>query len=139
MNKTLRKNFLNRVREEPMARKLGLRLVALDEGYCRVEMDVTEELANIFGMFHGGAIFSLVDEAFQAAANSHGTVAVALNLSITYLAPAEMGSRLTAEAREIHRTRRTGNYEIRVTDDSGRLIASSQALAYRKGEPLPFP
>jgi acyl-CoA thioesterase len=63
-------------------------------------------------------------------------MAVALNLNTTCLS--SPGSRLTAEAREFSRTSKTANYDIRVTDEKGTLIASCQALVYRKGTPLPF-
>ena len=92
----------------------------------------------IFGMIHGGAIFSLTDEAFQASCNSHGTVAVALNVNVTYHQPPTNKGTLKAESVELHRSKRTATYEIRVTDDEGKLIASCLALAYRKGVQLPF-
>jgi len=95
------------------------------------------EDANLFGVVHGGAIFSLMDEAFQASCNSHGSVALALSVNVVYHNPARFGKRLVAVSREIHRTRKTGTYEIRVKDEEGVLIASAQALAYRKREPLP--
>jgi acyl-CoA thioesterase len=138
MKESLKKAIRAQAEREPYSGKLGMRLIDFHEGFAKVEMDVTPELTNILGMFHGGAIFSLIDEAFQVAGNSHGTVAVALNMSISYLAAPEIGSRLTAEAREFHRTRRTAHYEIKVTDDKEKLIATSQALTYRKGDPLPF-
>ena len=56
---------------------------------------------------------------------------------VVYIVPAP-GSRLSAEAREYGRTRKTATYEIKVTDGDGTLIAVCQALAYRKGTPLPF-
>jgi acyl-CoA thioesterase len=124
--------------EEPFARHLGMRVLEVGEGYARVEMKLASNCANIFGAPHGGAIFSLVDEAFEMASNSHGTVAVALNMNITYVAPAPVGSILQAEAREQSRSRRTATYNIRVQDNSGQLIAVCQALVYRKDEPLPF-
>ncbi len=130
--------FFDQVSKEPFARKFALTLSALDDGYSRVEMTYTADMNNIFGLAHGGAIFALIDEAFQTACNSHGTLAVALNLNITYIAPAVLGRRLTAEAREYSRTRKTASYEIKVTDDQGNLLAVCQALAYRKGIPLPF-
>jgi acyl-CoA thioesterase len=65
-------------------------------------------------------------------------VAVALNVSVNYVASPENGARLRAEAREISRTKRTACYDIRVVDQDGRLIASCQALAFRTGKPLPF-
>ncbi|MBW2123747.1 MAG: PaaI family thioesterase, partial [Deltaproteobacteria bacterium] len=95
-------------------------------------------MENLFGMAHGGAIYSLIDEAFQTAVNSHGTLAVALNMNVTYVNSPEPGDLLRAEAREVSLTRKTGTYAIRVTDGKDRLIALCQALAYRKGEPLPF-
>ena len=48
------------------------------------------------------------------------------------------GDRLHAEARRVAQTKRTANYDIKVTDSSGRLIAVCQALAYRTGKPIPF-
>jgi len=138
MDGSVRKAFQLQVDKEPYARRLGMRLVEVGEGYAKVEMDVTPEMDNIFGMLHGGAIFSLIDEAFEVSCNSHGTVALALNVNISYLAAPEPRARLTAQSREINRTRKTGLYDIRVTDDKGRLIATAQALAYRKPDPLPF-
>jgi len=89
-------------------------------------------------MAHGGALFSLLDEAFETASNSHGTVAVALSMSVNYVMAPSPGCTLIAEAREFSRTRKTANYDIRVVDDQGQLVASCQALVYRKGMPLPF-
>ena len=138
MDERVKSAIFAQVQKEPFAVKFGLRLLALDEGFSRVEMTFTPDLKNIFGMAHGGALFALIDEAFETASNSHGTVAVALNMNITYIAPPSPGSRLTAEAREFNRTNRTAVYDIKVTDDQNNLIASCQALVYRKGTPLPF-
>jgi acyl-CoA thioesterase len=138
MDPKIKEAIFQKAAEEPFGRKFGLRLVELEDGCSRVEMTATADMNNIFDQTHGGAIFALIDEAFQTACNSHGTLAVALNLSITYVAPAILGSRLTAEAREYSRTRKTASYEIKVTDDQGSLLAVCQALAYRKGIPLPF-
>lgn len=101
-------------------------------------MDFSPDLANIFGKLHGGAVFSLLDEAFQLACNAHGQIAVALQLSINFLAPAEPGARLIAEAREINATRKTALYQAEVSQADGKKLATGQALAYRLGRPLPF-
>ena len=138
MEERVRQAIFKRVGEEPFAKKMNLRLVDLDDGYSVVEMRFTEEMENIFGMAHGGAIFALIDEAFETAGNSHGTVAVALNMNITYTAAPSPGARLRAEAREVNLTRRTATYDIRVTDEKQTLIALCQALVYRKKDKLPF-
>ena len=50
-------------------------------------MKFTPDLENFLGMAHGETRFALIDEAFETASNSHGTVAVALNMNITDISP----------------------------------------------------
>jgi acyl-CoA thioesterase len=138
MDAEVRGAIFRQVDREPFARKFGLRLIDLQEGYSRVEMRFTPDMENIMGMAHGGALFALIDEAFETASNSHGTIAVALNMNITYLSSPAAGSLLTAEAQEVNKTQRTATYDIKVKDEGGNLIASCQALVYRRGKPLPF-
>lgn len=138
MDDQVRQAFHNAVAREPLAEKLGLQLVAIDIGYSKVEMTVTPDLLNLFGSAHGGVIFALIDEAFETACNSHGSVAVALSMNVTYTRSAEPGTRLVAEATETNRTRKTALYDIQVHDDQKRLVACCQALAYRKQIPLPL-
>ena len=138
MDNKVKEAIFRKVESEPFAQKFGIKLLDLDEGYSKVEMKFTPDMENILGMAHGGALFALIDEAFETASNSHGAVAVALNMNITYISSPSLGSRLIAEAREFSRTQRTANYEIKVLDDQKNLIASCQALVYRKGENLPF-
>jgi len=126
------------VEKESYARKMALKLVALEPGYAVVEMSAQDDNANIFGMTHGGAIFSLIDEAFQASCNAYGTVTVALNMTITYHQAAGNDKILRAESIEIHRSRKIATYDIKVKDDQGVLIASCMAVAYRKSDKLPF-
>jgi len=137
MNQVFEK-IKERVKQEPFARLLGITVKEIGVGRAVVEMRFQPQMENIYGMAHGGAVFSLVDEAFEIASNSHGTVAVALNMTITYIGSPRPRSVLRAEANEISLTTRTASYLINVTDDTGTLLATCQALVYRKGEPIPF-
>ncbi len=138
MDNKVKEAIFRKVETEPFVQKFGIKLLDLDEGYSKVEMKFTPDMENILGMAHGGALFALIDEAFETASNSHGTVAVALNMNIAYVSSPPLGSRLVAEAREFNRTHRTAGYEIKVLDERKNLIASCQALVYRKDEKLPF-
>ncbi len=138
MEKKVFDALFKRVDWEPYAQHLGLKLKKLDKGYSLVEMTIREEMKNILGSTHGGAIFSLIDEAFETASNSHGTIAVALNMNVTFIAPPSPGAVLRAEAKETNLTPRTATYLINVTEGENRLIATCQALVYRKKEVLPF-
>ena len=130
--------FKERVAAQEISRFWELELEEVGPGRARVSMVCRPKMANILGMVHGSAIFALVDEAFQAAVNGHGTVAVALNMNLTFHAAPKMGERLTAVTQELHAGRRTATYFIEVTNPRGRRIATCRALAYRKDEPLEF-
>lgn len=127
------------VRREPFAQALQMELLELAEGYSVVSMVYDpEKMSNLFARAHGGAIFALIDEAFEIAGQTEGTVAVALNVSVTYVSSPEPGLRLQAEARRISQSRKTASYDIKVTDQNGQIISLCQALAFRTDKPLPF-
>jgi acyl-CoA thioesterase len=129
----------NAVRTEPFARALGMELLELAEDRSLVEMTyIPEQMDNIYGRTHGGAVFALIDEAFETVCQTDGTIAVALNVNVTYVSSPEPGARLRAEAVQVSRTRKTALYDIKVTDQNGRLVATCQALAFRTGKPIPF-
>jgi len=135
----MQNNFLKvkeYVEKEPYVRLLGIKLLELKEGYSLVEMKASKDFENIFSITHGGAIFSLADVAFGAAANSYGKVAVAISININYLRPSRSGETLRAEAREISRGRKIATYEIDVSNNEGKKIATSQATAFLKGEKI---
>ena len=138
MDEKVKEAIFKKVEKEPFAQKFGIKLLELGDGYSKVGMNFTPDMENFLGMAHGGALFALIDEAFETASNSHGTVAVALNMNITYISPPSSGSRLMAEAREFSKTQRTAVYDIKLYDEENHLIASCEALVYRKGVPLPF-
>jgi acyl-CoA thioesterase len=132
-----------RCKKEPYPGLLGIEVLEIKPGYARVAMRFKPEMQNIFGMLHGGAIFSLLDEAFQLACNARGEVAVAQQVNTYFLAAASPGARLVAEAKELNATRKTALYDICVYEEAegcqlGRKLATAQALAYRKGGKLPF-
>jgi len=97
-----------------------------------------ETMNNIYGRAHGGAIYALIDEAFETAGQTDGTIAVALNINVTYVSSPEAGARLRAEAQKVSQTKKTAVYDIKVEDADGQLIAICQALAFCTGKPIPF-
>ena len=139
MDQAVKEAIFRAVRKEPFAQALKMELVTLDEGYSAVEMAYDPAaMDNIYARAHGGAIFALIDEAFETACQTHGTIAVALNVNVTYVTSPEAGARLRAEAREVSKTNKTAAYDIKVTDHEGQIIATCQALAFRTGKPISF-
>ena len=112
------------------ASHLGIELLAMEAGYARARMPVKAFHANMHGMVHGGAMFSLADFTFQAASNSHGVVAVAIHANISYI-QAPQTEVLYAEATEVSRTRRLATDSIKVPDDGDKLAALFLGNVYR--------
>jgi acyl-CoA thioesterase len=139
MDAKLKEALFKAVKKEPFAQALNMKLEELDRGYSVVEMKyVPDQMDNIYQHAHGGALFGLIDEAFETACQTEGTIAVALNMNVTYVASPKAGVRLRAVAHRISQTKKTASFDIKVTDDAGVLIASCSALAYRTGKPIPF-
>jgi acyl-CoA thioesterase len=120
-----------RIGRDPYASWLGIELLELAPGYCRAAMALAPQMVNFHGDPHGGAIFSLADYAFSGACNAHGEAAVALSMTIQFLAAVGPGARLVAEAREERQGRRAGFYRITVTDETGTAVATCQAVSLR--------
>ncbi|HEY1492235.1 MAG TPA: hydroxyphenylacetyl-CoA thioesterase PaaI, partial [Steroidobacteraceae bacterium] len=102
---------------------LGMKVGAAGPGAACVTMRVRADMLNGHGTCHGGLIFALADTAFAFACNSHNARTVAAAAAIDFLASAHEGDELTAAARELWRSRRSGIYEITVTRQDGERIA----------------
>lgn len=123
-----------KISQDPFARWMGIELQELRPGYSRVAMTLGPQMLNFHGIPHGGAIFTLADAAFAAAGNSHGQRAVALSMTINYVAATSPGVRLVAEAEELRKGNRSGFYQITVRTESGELVATCQAVVHRQAE-----
>ena len=139
MDQAVKKAIEQAVKQEPFAKALKMKLIKLATGYSKVQMIYDpENMDNIYSRAHGGAIYALIDEAFETAGQTDGTVAVALNVNVTYVSSPRPGLKLQAEANRVSKTRKTASYDIKVTDENGELIALCQALAFDTGKPIPF-
>jgi len=118
---------------DAFGQQVGIELLDVAKGQAKAKLEITDRHFNSFGTVHGGAIFALADVVFAVAANSHGPVAVAINVSISYV-KAVTGGTLYAEAEELSLNPKLGTYCVRVTNDAGDLIATFHGMVYRKSE-----
>jgi len=102
---------------------LGMSLDHVAPGAAVLSMEIGPQHLNGHGMCHGGIIYALADSAFAFACNSYNRQVVAQQNSITYLSPGQLGERLTATAREVALSGRSGIYDVSVTAPDGRVVA----------------
>lgn len=113
----------------------NIEVVNISPGKATTQMEVEAMHLNGVGTVHGGALFTLADFTFALAANSYGTVTVAINANISYLKAVSSGL-LTAEARELSSGGRIATYTVDIYDGSRDLICVFQGMAYRKREKI---
>jgi acyl-CoA thioesterase len=124
--------------DDHASRHLGMKIEHIAPGEATLSMDVAPLMLNGHGLAHGGYIFTLADSAFAFACNGYNQRTVGHQAAITYVAPARLGDRLTATAREIHRGKRDGIYDVHVTNDRGERIAEFRGHSRTvKGTHLP--
>jgi acyl-CoA thioesterase len=128
---TVRNFFKN----DTFAEHVGIELLEVSKGRAKAKMEIKDHHLNGVNIAHGGAIFSLADLAFAVASNSHKTIALAINASISFL-KAVSGGTLVAEAKEVSLNPKLATYEIRVTDETDDVVAIFQGTVYRKKDKI---
>ncbi len=123
--------FLQIVRKDPWANFLGVEIEKVEKGYACCSVVIREEMLNFLGAVHGALIFSLADVAFSVAANSDYSPSLALDMSGSFLKGAVVGDTLTAEARMLNTTKRTGLYRMDVSKND-ELVATFNGTVFRK-------
>ncbi len=118
-------------RDDFASQSLGITFLELRPGYAKLAMTVRREMLNGFGICHGGMLTTLCDTALAFASNSHNEKAVAVSLAIDFVTSARLADQLSAEAREVTRTRRTGVYDVTVTNSQGTLVAVMRGRVQR--------
>ncbi len=117
------------------AKHLGIEFLDVGKGTAKARMELKQHHLNSAGTVHGGAIFSLADAVFSVASNSHGTLAMAINVGISFFKAVKSGT-LYAEGREVSFNPKLATYLIDVKDEAGNAVALFQGTVYRKKEAL---
>jgi len=108
--------------KDSASKKLGIRIENISPGAAETTMSVAEDMTNGHGMCHGGFLFTLADSTFAFACNTYNQRCVAQHCSISYLAPAFVGEKLTAFATETSRRGKNGIYDIRIVNEKQETI-----------------
>ena len=109
---------------------LGIEIVEIKEGYCKLKMKVREEMTNGFGIAHGGICFSLADTALAFAANSHNLKSLSIETSISLIKKVKAEDIIFAETNKISRNNKTAIYIVNITNIANEILASFKGTVY---------
>ncbi|MDD2411687.1 MAG: PaaI family thioesterase [Bacteroidales bacterium] len=125
--------LINFFKKDHFAALTGAEIIEVKKGYCKAQLKIEKKHLNAANVVQGGAIFTLADFAFGAASNSHGQLALAINVNITFLKGVSQGT-LYATATELDVPKKLGAYDVIVTNEKDEIIARFNGLAYRKSK-----
>ena len=100
----------------------GIEVDEITPNGAKLHMPITDRHLNSNGTVQGGAIFTLCDTAFSAAANAGDRLTVSRSADITYVKPGK-GPCLYAEAEQLSRGKSTCLYRVSVYDEQRALVA----------------
>jgi acyl-CoA thioesterase len=110
---------------------LGIEIINVGSGTCKLKMKVRKEMLNGFAIAHGGITYSLADSALAFASNSHGKKAVSVETSISHTQTVNEGDDLIAIATEQHMSDKIAVYQIIVTNQENKTVALFKGVVYR--------
>lgn len=105
---------------------LGFRIIEIDAGYAKLELDANAELhGNQQGTVHGGMLCELADAAIGTAhstAIAEGETFTSIDLKVSFFRPV-WKSVLTATAKQIQHGKTVTHYQCEITRDDGKTVA----------------
>ncbi len=129
---SLAKKVVNKmINGDAFSQWLGIEVLEISEGFCKLKMKVRNEMTNGFSIAHGGISYSLADSCLAFASNSYGIQSVSLETSISHTKKVGSGDILIATSTEINKTTKTALYYIIITNQNNEEIAHFKGTVYR--------
>jgi uncharacterized protein (TIGR00369 family) len=122
-------DYARLIEASPFDRYYGLEIVEASDQLVRGRVRVLDELKQPTGVVHGG-VYASIAEALASlgtnvGVNADGNVGLGMSNHSSFLRPVSDGV-VHAEARRRHRGRTTWIWDVDLTDDEGRLCATSR-------------
>ena len=115
-------------KDSNFSRLLGIHILRAENGEAELRMAMQEQMLNLHGRMHGGALYSLIDTALGQASHSlFGGEAGSMTLEckVNYIRGVEAGE-VVCHARVLNAGRKVHVLEARV-EQGDKLIATAQA------------
>jgi acyl-CoA thioesterase len=131
-NKNLAKKVVDKmISGDAFSQWLGIEVLEVAKGFCKLKMTVRDEMTNGFNIAHGGISYSLADSALAFAANSDGIQSLSVETSISHTKKVMSGDTLIAATQEISKNDKNAVYNISITNQDNIEIAHFKGKVYR--------
>jgi uncharacterized protein (TIGR00369 family) len=137
--------LISTINGSPYFQLLNMRVIEIGIAYSVVEINLTRQHLQPFGIVHGGALASLIESATSWAVfyevEDEGAGVTTVDLKLNYLSPVTAG-RVTARGRRIKLGRTLGYAEAEVTAEGGGILAhgtSTLMILAGKAPPMDAP
>jgi len=114
-----------RARNNPFMNYNHVEIVSVEKDRAVVRLTIRPESKNPYGLIHGGAIYTLADDAAGAAAHSDGRFYVTQTSALHFLRNVAEGTVYTTAVVR-HRGRSTCLISVDVTSERGTLLATGE-------------
>jgi acyl-CoA thioesterase len=119
------------MKNDAFSQWLGIQILEIKQGYCKLQMQIRKEMLNGFYIAHGGITYSLADSALAFASNSYGYKAVSIETSISHTESLKEGDIIRAETEELHRSGKIAVYQVKVyTMPDKKVVALFKGTVY---------
>ena len=119
------------INNDAFSKWLGIEVIEITKGFCKLKMTIKKEMTNGFGIAHGGISYSLADSALAFAANSDGIQSLSIETTISHIKKVETGDILIATTKEINNEEKYANYSISITNQKNIEVAQFEGKVYR--------
>ncbi|MBO7424135.1 MAG: PaaI family thioesterase [Clostridiales bacterium] len=109
----------------------GIEILVAEKDHAKTRLKILPKHLNANDTVMGGCIYTIADFTFALACNVDNTDTCTLSSNIIFNAPAT-GEYLYAESRVIKSGKTIASFDVIVTDENGKLIATSTMMGFRK-------
>ncbi len=115
--------------KDTMGEHLGIQFTALEAGYLEATMPVDKRTVQPYGLLHGGASVALAETVGSVASalviDHEKYICVGLDINANHIRSVRQGI-VTARVTPLHIGSTTHVWEIRITDEKGKLVCISR-------------
>ena len=118
------------LQNDAFSKWLGIEIIAVSKGYCKLKMKVRKEMLNGFAIAHGGITYSFADTCLAFASNSNGKHSMSVETSISHIKSCKENEILFAESEELNVSNKIAVYQIVVKNQKDEKIAFFKGICY---------